>query len=89
MVNAFDIIIHKGTHGEIYNIGTSFEISNIELARKLLEKYDLKDREEEYIQFYEDRPFNDCCYSIDTTKLNQLGWQPRVSFDAGLTKTSK
>jgi dTDP-D-glucose 4,6-dehydratase len=43
--------------GEAYNIGTDFEISNIELARKLIQMFGYN--EDEYIIYVEDRPFND------------------------------
>jgi UDP-glucose 4,6-dehydratase len=59
VVNAFDIILHKGVTGEVYNMGTSFEISNLEFAKKLIDIFGLKDRESEFIDFVEDRPFND------------------------------
>lgn len=72
--------------GEIYNIGSPFEISNIELAQKLISKFNLK--EKDYITYVEDRPFNDCRYNIDATKLRNLGWEPQVDFDSGLDKTS-
>jgi len=59
VVNAFDIILHKGVPGEVYNMGTSFEISNLELAKKLMEIFGVSNRESEFIEFVEDRPFND------------------------------
>lgn len=42
VTRAFDIILHKGSVGEIYNIGTNFEISNLELAKKLIKKFGLE-----------------------------------------------
>jgi UDP-glucose 4,6-dehydratase len=47
--------LHKGNVGEVYNIGTSFEISNLELAEVLLKKFGLEDRKKEFIQHVEDR----------------------------------
>jgi len=38
VVDAFDIILHRGTAGSTYNIGTTFEISVISLARYLIQK---------------------------------------------------
>jgi len=84
-IKAFDLVLHKGHQGEIYNIGTSFEISTYDLARKLVAKYGKT--EEKYIKYYDDRPFNDCRYSIDATKLYNLGWKPKVDFDQGLDIT--
>jgi len=38
VVDAFDVILHRGSPGLTYNIGTTFEISVIELARYLIQK---------------------------------------------------
>jgi len=86
-VRAFDTILHKGTIGEIYNIGTSFEISTLEVAKKLLEEYGLSDQENKYIEFVADRPFNDLRYSIDPSKLYALGWKEQIPWDQGVKQT--
>jgi len=87
VVRAFDTILHKGTIGEIYNIGTSFEISTLEVAKKLLEEYGLSDQENKYIEFVADRPFNDLRYSIDPSKLYALGWKEQIPWDQGVKQT--
>jgi dTDP-D-glucose 4,6-dehydratase len=61
----------------------------LELAKKLLAMFGYADKEKEFLEFVADRPFNDCRYHIDSSKLYKLGWQPRVSFDEGLKRTSK
>lgn len=73
--------------GETYNIGTSFEISNLSLTKFLIDQMGLSDRMSELIEFVEDRPFNDMRYAIDSTKLEALGWKPKVSFTEGIRKT--
>jgi len=85
VANAFDIITHKGAIGNVYNIGTDFEISNLEVAKKLIKMFDMD--ESKYIQFVENRPFNDCRYKINSDKLRLLGWKPNVSWEEGLAKT--
>jgi len=55
--------------------------------QKLIKKFGLQGQENEYVQFYPDRAFNDRRYSIDSTKLTELGWEPVVDFDEGLDKT--
>eukprot|EP00455_Lapot_gusevi_P001944 TRINITY_DN1074_c0_g1_i1.p1 TRINITY_DN1074_c0_g1~~TRINITY_DN1074_c0_g1_i1.p1 ORF type:complete len:373 (-),score=121.63 TRINITY_DN1074_c0_g1_i1:169-1287(-) len=87
VARAFDAILHKGKTGEIYNIGTQFEISNLEVARTLLAEYGLADKENEYLTFVRDRDFNDRRYHIDNSKLTQLNWQPEVNFEDGIKKT--
>ncbi|CAG8662981.1 6749_t:CDS:2, partial [Racocetra fulgida] len=67
VADALDIILHKGQVGEIYNIGSNFEISNLELARTLIRKFGYK--EEEHIEFVQDRAFNDRRYAVDYRKL--------------------
>jgi UDP-glucose 4,6-dehydratase len=82
---AFDIVLHHAETGQVYNIGTDFEISNLDVAKRLLELYCLK--QDTYIQFVADRPFNDVRYHINSNKMKQLGWEPRVTFEIGLLET--
>ena len=42
-----------------------------------------------WIQFVEDRPFNDLRYPMNSDKLSQLGWKPKLSWEEGLQQTSK
>ena len=81
---AVDTIFNKGEVGEIYNIGTDWEITNLELTKKLIKKLG---KDESYIQHIEDRPFNDKRYSIDLTRIHSLGWKPEIEFEEGLDKT--
>jgi len=87
VVRAFDLILHQAAPGEVYNIGTSFEISPLETAKKLIQLFGLEGRENQYIQFVPDRNFAECRYAIDATKLHKLGWKPDVSFEDGLQRT--
>jgi len=41
VAHAFDVVLHKGLPGKIYNIGTSFEISNLEVAKSLIKLFNL------------------------------------------------
>lgn len=84
VVNAFDVILHYGKIGEIYNIGTDEEISNIDVAKKLLELYG---ETEDKLYYVENRCFNDLRYTLNTSKLNNLGWNVSVDFDEGLKRT--
>ncbi|KND05159.1 dTDP-glucose 4,6-dehydratase [Spizellomyces punctatus DAOM BR117] len=87
VADAVEVILHKGEIGQTYNIGTSFEISNLELTKFLIKQMGLSARESELIEFVEDRPFNDMRYAIDSTKLEALGWKPKVEFEEGVKKT--
>ena len=85
-LGALDIIFNKGVIGEVYNIGTSDEISNLELTKLILAKLD---KDESYIKVVKDRPFNDKRYSIDIKKVKALGWKQQYSFEQGLNETIK
>ena len=79
-----DLVLHKGTFGEAYNIGSGVETENIVMARAIL---DLLGRPHKLIQFVTDRAGHDRRYSVDTSKIRALGWQPRHDFAAALEKT--
>lgn len=89
--DAFDTILHKGEIGQIYNIGSSDEISNLELCHIILTEMgiDIKDTKdfERWVKHTHDRPFNDQRYAVDATKLKKLGWTQKTSFDEGLKTT--
>ena len=82
---ALDAVIQKGRPGEIYNIGSGNEKTNLELIRKLLE---LLDKPQSLIQFVSDRPAHDRRYALDCVKIaTELGWKPAYSFEKALSAT--
>lgn len=85
VVEAFDVILHKGIVGEIYNIGTKEEKTNISVAKELLKFYNFNEFDKIY--FVQNRCFNDQRYTLNTDKLNKLGWSPKINFKEGLKKT--
>lgn len=89
VANAFDVILHKGTPGHVYNIGGKNEVSNIQVARDLLKLFGKEDQEKELITFVEDRKFNDLRYTINSSKLHQLGWEEKMSWSEGLKATTE
>jgi dTDP-D-glucose 4,6-dehydratase len=84
--SAFETILLKGKIGEIYNIGCDehMEYSVLEVAKKLIKLIKDTENYEEWIEYIEDRPFNDQRYYISNKKLKQLGWNINVNFDIGL-----
>ncbi|KAG0171659.1 hypothetical protein DFQ28_000480 [Apophysomyces sp. BC1034] len=86
VADALDVIFHKGQIGETYNIGSAFEISNLELAKRLIRLFGYK-AIDDHLEFSQDRAFNDKRYAVDCSKLEKLGWHPRMEFDQGLLKT--
>lgn len=83
---AIDLVMHKGRPGEVYNIGGTSEITNLELTRTLL---DMLGKDERSIEFVKDRPGHDKRYALDIAKIKALGWQPRHDFKAAIELTVK
>jgi dTDP-glucose 4,6-dehydratase len=82
--SAIDHLIEKGKINEVYNIGSGFYLSNIELARKLLM---ILDKQEDMIEFVEDRPGHDFRYAVNLDKISSTGWKPISVFDEKLEET--
>ena len=86
--DAFDTILHKGMIGEIYNVDSSDEISNLDLAHKLLGHFEIPTEDQaQWIQHVTDRPFNDMRYAVDARKLRSLGWTQKIGLEEGLQRT--
>ncbi len=91
--NAIDLIFHKGSVKETYNIGGFNEWQNIDLIELLCDLMDEKlnrpkGRSAKLISYVKDRPGHDKRYAIDASKINEsLGWKPSVTFEEGLSKT--
>ena len=81
---AIDCILTRGKPGEIYNIGSGNELTNLEITHRLLE---LTGRDTSQITFVQDRPGHDWRYSLDASKLRSMGWTPEYDFEAGLRET--
>jgi len=90
---AIDLVFHEGKNGDSYNVGGFNEWKNIDLVKELCKQMDEKlGREkgtsEQLITFVKDRPGHDLRYAIDANKINkELGWEPSVTFEQGLSKT--
>ncbi len=81
---AIDFIIQKGIPGEIYNIGSGNERTNMEITENILE---LLEKNKSMMQFVEDRKGHDFRYSLDFSKLKKLGWNPAYDFETALSET--
>ena len=90
---AIDVIFHNGKIGETYNIGGHNEWKNIDLIKELCKQMDSKlnrapGTSEKLISFVKDRAGHDMRYAIDASKLKtELGWEPSLQFEEGLSKT--
>ncbi|MBI5254399.1 dTDP-glucose 4,6-dehydratase [Candidatus Falkowbacteria bacterium] len=82
---AIDSIIHQGKIGHTYVIGADSEKSNYELTMAILKTMGMS---EDMIEFVKDRPGHDRRYAVRSHKIKaELGWQPKMDFDAGIKKT--
>lgn len=95
--NALDTVFHNGKAGDTYNIGGNTEKTNLEIVHSICDILD-KTRPiinndnllsyKELINFVKDRAGHDRRYAIDASKLKQeLNWEPKTSFNAGIIKT--
>jgi dTDP-glucose 4,6-dehydratase len=71
--------------GEIYNIGSSNEKTNIEVVKAILDSIG---KPHSLINFVKDRPGHDKRYAIDSSKINsELGWKAKTNFKEGIKST--
>jgi dTDP-glucose 4,6-dehydratase len=81
---ALALILTRGAPGEIYNIGGGVELTNRRLTERLLAACGAGWDQVDHVQ---DRKAHDRRYSVDIAKITELGYAPRVEFDAGLADT--
>src|ERR687886_2729658 len=79
-----ELVLREGRPGEVYNVGGGEEVENRELTRRILE---LTGTGESLVRHVADRPGHDRRYSLDTSKLRELGWEPRPRLEDGLADT--
>lgn len=90
---AIDVIYHKGTLGETYNIGGFNEWKNLDLIKVLCKTVDSKvgrpeGTSEKLITYVTDRAGHDLRYAIDASKvMKELGWEPSLQFEEGIGMT--
>jgi len=89
--DALLLVYLKGKVGESYNIGSSMNLKNIDIAKKLIKiakNKNLKINKKVKIKFVKDRPGHDFRYALNNKKiLNELGWKSKIPFHSGLSKT--
>lgn len=84
---AVDLVMREGERGEIYNISSGEEKTNLEVVKTIL---NIMGKDESLIEFVEDRPGHDLRYSLDSSKIREeLGWKPKHSFEEGIRETVK
>lgn len=82
---ALDTVLRKGRKGEVYNVSSGNELSNLQVVDGILE---LMGKPRNLVEFVEDRPGHDVRYSLDSSKIrSELDWRPRHSFTEALKNT--
>lgn len=79
-----EFVLQNGKNGEAYNIAGNCELQNIEITKKILE---LTGKSEDLIEYVRDRAGHDRRYSLDDSKIADLGWQPEYDFAEGMRET--
>jgi len=76
-------LLEKAEPNEIYNISANQEMTNIEVVQKIC---NVIGKGYELLSFVAERPGHDFRYSIDTSKIRKLGWNPRIKFPDGIVQ---
>jgi len=88
---ALEVLAKKGKIGESYNIGSNYNLTNINLAKLILKLMRVKlsnINNKVKIKFVKDRPGHDVRYALNSKKiLNQLKWKSSTNINEGLSKT--
>jgi len=82
--SGIELVLREGEPGEIYNLAANEEHENAELARLIV---DHLGADASLIRHVDDRPGHDRRYSLDTTKIRELGWEPRRDWESGIRGT--
>jgi dTDP-glucose 4,6-dehydratase len=78
-------VLERGQLGEIYNVGGSMALPNVEVVKRILAQ---TEKPASLMTTVKDRPGHDRRYAITTEKLErQTGWKAEMDFDAGLRAT--
>jgi dTDP-glucose 4,6-dehydratase len=82
-------VIDQGSINEIYNVGADTECANSEVIKKILSLYFEKDCSESWRDYVvmTTRAGQDLRYSVDDSKLRNLGWKPQADFEQELLQT--
>jgi dTDP-glucose 4,6-dehydratase len=82
---ALNLVLERGSPGEIYNVAGGNQVTNLELVEKILE---IMRKPMSLIEHVEDRPGHDFRYSLDPSKTTvALGWKPKQTFPQTLRET--
>jgi dTDP-glucose 4,6-dehydratase len=78
-------VLTHGESGQIYNIGAGNGTSNIDLVGMILRYFEQDPAE--WIERVQDRKGHDRRYSVDVSKITNLGWKPLHNIEDSLSYT--
>ncbi len=78
------LVLYRGAAGQVYHVGGSAELTNIELTRAVLAECGA---DWDSVRPVADRKGHDRRYSLDDSRLRALGYAPAVPLGAGLSAT--
>jgi dTDP-glucose 4,6-dehydratase len=81
VVDAVEVVWKRGTPGEIYNIASEHEMTVMEVTQVAIETIKGTNDYDSWIEYVEDRPFNDRRYHICSKKLKALGWSQKRTME--------
>ena len=77
VVDAVEVVWKSGKSGEVYNIASDDELSVMDVTKLIIKTLKNTEEYDEWIEYVEDRPFNDRRYHICAKKLKELGWSQK------------
>ncbi|WP_031500052.1 dTDP-glucose 4,6-dehydratase [Bryobacter aggregatus] len=82
---AIHAVLAKGEPGEVYNVGGSRALANLEVVHRILK---ITGKPESLMKTVKDRPGHDRRYAITSEKLEKTtGWRAEMDFELGLQST--
>lgn len=84
--SGIDLVLREGAIGEAYNVGTGFEMTNLQMVEVLLDELG---KPRSLIRHVEDRMGHDRRYCMNVDKLLALGWEPDYTHEEAIRATAR
>jgi dTDP-glucose 4,6-dehydratase len=81
---AIDLVLRKSKPGDVVNIGSGNERTNIEVTKQMLAHMK---KPKSMITYVQDRAGHDFRYSLEWDRIRKMGWMPTMKFEDGLKRT--